>query len=98
PDAHVWYEAPETFAARLELGARVDNTEALHHAAERLLMQMTGWLVARHAAVTCFSLLLHHESVRRRDNVPTVVEVKLGSASRDLAHLALLLKETLAKL
>ena len=101
PDAHAWYEAPETFAARLELAARVDSTEALQHAAERLLMQMTGWLVARHAAVTRFSLLLHHESVRKSDksgNVPTVVEIKLGSASRDLAHLALLLQEHLAKL
>ena len=98
PDAHAWYEAPETFAARLELAARVDNTEALQYAAERLLMQMTGWLVARHAAVTRFSLLLHHESVRRQDNIPTTLEVKLGSASRDLAHLALLLQENLAKL
>ena len=98
PDAHAWYEAPETFAARLELAARVDNTEALQHAAERLLMQMTGWLVARHAAVTRFSLLLHHESVRRGGNLLTTVEVKLGAASRDLAHLALLLHENLAKL
>ncbi len=102
PDAHLWYEAPETFSARLELAARVDNAEALQYAAERLLMQMTGWLVARHAAVTRFSLLLHHESVRRRSdassNMPTTVEVKLGAASRDLAHLALLLQENLAKL
>ena len=98
PDAHAWYEAPDTFAARLELAARVDNTDALQHAAERLLMQMTGWLVARHAAITRFSLLLHHETLRRASNLPTVVEVKLGSASRDLAHLALLLKENLAKL
>ncbi|HEX8956095.1 MAG TPA: DNA polymerase Y family protein [Burkholderiaceae bacterium] len=98
PDARAWYEAPETFAARLELMARVDSTEALQHAAERLLLQMTGWLVARHAAITRFSLLLHHESVRKSGNAPSMVEVRLGSASRDLAHLALLLQENLAKL
>ncbi len=96
-DVRAWYEAPETFSARLELPARVDTTEALLHAAERLLMQMTGWLVARHAAVAHFSLLLHHETVRHRDNTPTIVTIKLGSASRDLGHLALLLQEHLAK-
>lgn len=98
PDAHAWYEAPEAFAARLELVARVDSTEALQHAAERLLMQMTGWLVARHAAASGFSLLLHHESVKHSGNVPTRLEIRLGTASRDLAHLALLLQENLAKL
>lgn len=97
PEVLAWYEAPETFCARMELSARVDSTEALMHAAQRLLMQMTGWLVARHAAITHFSLLLHHETVRHRDNTPTVVAIKLGSASRDLGHLALLLQEHLAK-
>jgi protein ImuB len=98
PEAHAWYEPPPTFEARLELPARVDSTEALLFAARRLLMQMTGWLVARHAAVSRFSLLLHHETLRRREHAATEVVVALGSASRDLAHLTLLLQEHLAKL
>lgn len=97
PEARAWYLPPETFCARLELHARVDTTEALLFAARRLLMQMTGWLVARHAAVSRFSLLLHHETVRHRENAPSTVAVALGSSSRDLTHLTLLLQEHLAK-
>jgi len=97
PEAHAWYEPPETFCAKLELPARVDNSEALLFAARRLLMQMTGWLVAHHAGVTHFYLLLHHEPMRYREHRTTTVEIKLGRASRDLEHLLLLLNEHLAK-
>lgn len=97
PDMRTWYEPPETFYARLELPARVDSAEALLFAARRLLLQMSGWLVSRHAGVARFSLLLHHETIRHRENKTTAVEIKLGSASRDLAHLTLLLQEHLAK-
>ncbi len=97
PEAHAWYEPPARFCARLELPARVDTTEPLLFAARRLLMQKTGWLVARHAALSRFSLLLHHETLRRRQNAATAVVIVLGSASRDLAHLTLLLQEHLAK-
>jgi protein ImuB len=97
PEAHAWYEPPVTFHARLELPARVDSTEALLFAARRLLMQMTGWLVARHAGVSHFSLLLHHETMRSREHATTTVTIALGNASRDLAHLLLLLQEHLAK-
>jgi protein ImuB len=97
PEAHAWYEPPETFDARLELPARVDSTEALLFAARRLLMQMTGWLVARHAGVSHFSLLLHHEAMRAREHATTTVTIALGHASRDLEHLLLLLQEHLSK-
>ncbi|MDB5773109.1 MAG: putative polymerase [Burkholderia sp.] len=97
PEVHAWYEPPASFSARLELPSRVDTTEALLFAARRLLMQMTGWLVARHAAVSRFSLLLHHETVRNGKSPTTTVLIALGSPSRDLAHLTLLLQEHLAK-
>jgi protein ImuB len=97
PEVHAWYEPPATFCARLELPARVDTTEALLFAARRLLMQMTGWLVARHAAVARFSLLLHHETLRHNKGATSPVVIALGSPSRDLAHLTLLLQEHLAK-
>jgi protein ImuB len=97
PEVHAWFEPPATFSARLELPSRVETTDALLFAARRLLMQMTGWLVARHAAVSCFSLSLHHETVRHGKSQTTTVLIKLGSPSRDLAHLTLLLQEHLAK-
>ena len=97
PEVRAWFEPPATFDARLELLSRVETTEALLFAARRLLMQMTGWLVARHAAVSRFSLLLHHERTRRDRNAVTDVVIALGNPSRDLPHLTLLLQEHLGK-
>lgn len=98
PEVHAWYEPPASFSARMELAARVDSTDAVLHAARRMLLQMTGWLVARHSAVRQFTLLLHHETLRYRDKAVTSLPVTLASASRDLGHLSLLLQEHLARL
>lgn len=97
PELMAWYEAPERFCQRIELGARVETTELLLHSARRLLMQMTGFLTVRFSAVTQFSLLLHHETVRMGKSPTTRIDIKLGAASRDLEHLTLLMKEHLAK-
>lgn len=97
PEPQAWYEPPETFCQRVELGARVETTELLLVSAKRLLMQMTGFLSARHSAVTSFSLLLHHETVRNNKSPMTRVDIALGTASRDLDHLTLLMKEHLGK-
>lgn len=97
PEAHAWFEPPATFLVRLELPSRVETADALLFSARRLLMQMTGWLVSRHAAVSRFSLLLHHDTVRSSKSQTTEVAIALGSPSRDLAHLTLLLQEHLAK-
>lgn len=97
-EAHAWFEAPASFEARVELAARVENTEALLFAARRMLMQMTGWLTARHAAALVITLELHHESRRQRDHRSTSLTIVLGMPSRDLDHLTLLLRERLAQL
>lgn len=97
-EAHLWFTAPVIFDVRLELPARVENTEALLFAARRLLLQLTGWLSARHAAVAGITLNLHHESSRQRDHRRTAVNIMLGMPSRDIDHLALLLRERLAQL
>jgi protein ImuB len=97
PELMAWYEAPERFCHRIELGARVETTELLLHSARRLLMQMTGFLTARFSAVSQFSLLLHHETVRLGKSPTTRIDIKLGAASRDLEHLTLLMKEHVAK-
>jgi len=97
-EAHLWFEAPVIFDVKLELPARVENTEALLFAARRLLLQLTGWLSARHAAVAGITLCLHHESSRQRDHRRTNVSIMLGMPSRDIDHLALLLRERMAQL
>jgi protein ImuB len=97
PELMAWYEAPERFCQRIELGARVETTELLLQSARRLLMQMVGFLTARFSAVTQFSLLLHHETVRHGKSPTTRIDIKLGAPSRDLEHLTLLMKEHLAK-
>jgi protein ImuB len=97
-EAHQWFEAPAVFDAKLELPSRVENTEALLFAARRLLLQLTGWLTARHAAVAGITLWLHHESTRHHDHRSTPLTIVLGMPSRDIDHLTLLLRERLAQL
>ena len=102
-DLQRWFEAPETLDLKLELPARVDSTEALLFAARRLLLQLTGWLTARHAAVAGITLWLHHEPGRKRDASGSVgtstrstpVGIVLAAPSRDADHLGLLLRERL---
>lgn len=104
PEVLRWFEAPEKIDLKLELPARVENTEALLFAARRLLLQLTGWLTARHAAVAGITLWLHHEPARRRDASgvlgassasSTPVAILLAAPSRDADHLGLLLRERL---
>ncbi|MBC7414397.1 MAG: DNA polymerase Y family protein [Herminiimonas sp.] len=96
---HRWYEAPEKIDLKLELPARVDSTDALLFAARRLLLQLTGWLTARHAAVAGITLWLHHEPLHRRGEGNTArstpVTILLAAPSRDADHLGLLLRERL---
>ena len=91
PEAHRWFEAPRVFHARLELLADVTGTEALLHAARRLLTQLTGWLGARHAAVSHFELHGEHD-----DRPASVFPVRLAEASRDASRLLGVLREALA--
>ena len=106
PEAQRWFEAPETIDLKLELPARVEHAEALLFAARRLLLQLTGWLTARHSAVAGITLWLHHEPARRRDSTGTIgttasstpVAILLAAPSRDADHLGLLLRERLGQL
>lgn len=92
-----WFEAPPIFEAKVELPARVENTDALLFATRRMLLQLAGWLTARHAAIAGFTLSLHHERGRQGKRVTPVVVV-LGMPSRDADHLSLLLRERLAQI
>ena len=97
-EVHTWFTAPASFDVRLELPTQVSNTDALLFAARRLLLQLTGWLNAHQSAITSITLWLHHEPTRQRDHRSTPVRIQLASASRDPAHLTLLLRERLGQI
>jgi protein ImuB len=98
PEAHTWIDIPETFKARLELMSRADLAPALLFGARRLLLQMCGWLAARHAGTTAFVLRWMHDSMRSRDIADSgELVVRTAAPMRDLEHLCRLLAENLAK-
>ncbi|MCD6680505.1 MAG: DNA polymerase Y family protein [Burkholderiaceae bacterium] len=91
PEPRRWYEAPSEFHLRLELLANVEHAEALVFAARRLIDPMTGWLVARHAAIRAFTLHVEHD-----EHDDTHLEIRLADPTRDPGRLLTLLREKLA--
>ena len=89
-DPKIWFEAPQTFRATLELLADVENAQALLFGARRLLLQLTGWLNVIHGALRSFQLQALHD-----DQAPTCLSIRLTDASRDLERLTILLREKL---
>jgi len=92
-----WLEAPTSFHAKLELFDRVEHADALLYAAQRLLLQLTGWLCARQLAVLRITFYLEHERGKVA-RAPTLVDIALAEATWRDEHLVRLLKERLAKL
>lgn len=98
PEVHAWIEVPEIFKARLELMSRVDTAPALLFGARRLLMQMCGWLAARHAGITAFVLRWRHDSMGPREaGEGDQLTIRTATPMRELEHLCRLLGENLAK-
>ncbi len=96
PETHDWLQLPPVFSARVELPDRIEHVEATLFAARRLMLQMTGWLVARQSAVARFVVSLEHE--RGRAAVPpTPIEVALAEPTWHEEHRARLLKELLSR-
>jgi protein ImuB len=98
PEVHSWVVLAETFQLKLELPARVEHAPALLFAARRLLLQLTGWLSARHCGVTAYVLKWRHDAMRAR-SVGDGGELLIRTAqpTRDIEHLTRLLTEHLAK-
>lgn len=97
PELFEWVQAPPTFSARLELPDRIEHAEAVLFAARRLLLQMTGWLVAQQLAVSRFVLQLQHE--RGRAAIPpTPIDIALADPVWHEEHLTRLLKERLGRI
>lgn len=98
PETHRWETLPETFRARLELMSRVELAPALMFGARRLLLQMCGWLNARHAGTTALTLRWAHDSMRSRDaGDGGELTIRTGEPMRSLEHFSRLLNEHLAK-
>jgi protein ImuB len=93
-----WVTLPETFLAKVELMARVETAMALVFAASRLLLQLQGWLVARNAGVTAFTLRWVHDTMRPKDvGEGDALVIHTAEPMRDMAHLSHLLAEHLAR-
>lgn len=92
PDPRVPYTPPRTHHATLPLPAPAASTEALLFAARRLLAELCGWLTAIGCGVQCPRFVFTHEK-----QLVTEVTLELSSASRELDHLATLLRERLAR-
>ncbi|WP_092006427.1 DNA polymerase Y family protein [Polaromonas sp. OV174] len=98
PEVHNWVTLPETFAARLELPGRVETSPGLLFGARRLLLQMGGWLAARHAGVTAFRLRWCHDAMRARDaGDGGEITIRTAEPTQNVDHLCRLLAEHLAK-
>lgn len=97
PELFDWVPAPKHFSARLELPDRIEHAEAALFAARRLLLQMSGWLVAQQLAVSRILLQLEHERGRCAIE-PTPVEIALAAPVWREDHLIRLLKERLARM
>jgi len=98
PEGYPWVTLPETFSARLELPGRVDTAPALMFGARRLLVQMGGWLAARHCGVTAFTLHWCHDVMRSRDaGDGGEITVRTAQPTQNVDHLCRLLTENLAK-
>lgn len=97
-EAHTWIELPETFSAKLELMARVELAPAMLFGARRLMLQMSGWLSARHGGVTSFTLRWCHDAMRSKAaGDGGEMTVRTAQPTRDIEHLTRLLAEHLAK-
>lgn len=98
PESHAWLSLPEAFEARLALPSRVDTAPALMFGARRLLLQMSGWLAARHGGVRHFTLVWLHDALRHRHvQAHGEITIRTAALSRHTEHFTRLLAEHLAK-
>ena len=97
PELFEWVQAPETFDAFLEFAYPTEQAEQLLLAAQRLVVQMTGWLVARQRAVSALVLTLDYERMRCR-LASTDLEITLAEPAWQEAHMLRLIKERLNQL
>ena len=98
PEAHPWAQLPDTFRAKVELMARVELAPAMLFGARRLMLQMSGWLAARHCGVCAYTLRWWHDAMRAKSAGESgEMTVRTAQPTRDIEHLTRLLAEHLAQ-
>lgn len=97
PEPRAWIALPDTFEASLELMAQVEHVEPLLFAAQRLLLQLCGWLAARQAAVRACVLQADHDRRGRHARPPSCWTVRLAEPARDPQRLLAVLREQLGR-
>jgi len=97
PEMFEWVEAPAAFEAKMELFDRIENADMLLAGAQRLVLQLVGWLCAMQLAAEGIKLKLEHERGRVA-RVPTEIEILLAEPTWHSVHIVRLLKERLSKL
>ncbi|WP_041930443.1 Y-family DNA polymerase [Methylibium petroleiphilum] len=98
PEAHAWVELPEQFRARLELMSRVELAAAMMFGVRRLILQMCGWLAARHSGAGGFVLRWAHDAMRSKSaGEGGQLTIRTGEPTRSAEHFSRLLNEHLAK-
>lgn len=100
PDPRAPFVPPPHYAAKLELPAPVHEVAALAFAVHRLVQGLGAWLLARGLGATSLALALSHARalVRHLDSPCTHARFALAAPSRTPEHLALVLRERLARL
>jgi protein ImuB len=86
-DARPAFVPPSRFASRLLLPAPISNCEALLFGVHRLLLELAGFLQARAAGIQQLHVQLLHSK-----GTPTLVTLRLITASRDAGYLRELLQ------
>lgn len=99
PEVYAWVELPDTFDARLELPFRVEHAPEMLAGTRRLLLQLCGWLTARHSGTTAVTLRWWHDAMRPKTaGEGGELTIRTAEATRNIDHLQRLLSENLAKL
>ena len=99
PDARPPFVPPARYEGKLDLPSTIEDVEALVFALNRLVHELSGWLLGRGLGAVGLSLsLVHERHARARSGIPaTVVRFGLAAPARDPAHLITVLRERLAR-
>lgn len=96
PELFEWIAPPTIFEAKIELFDRIENVDLLMVGAQRLVLQLIGWLCGKHLAAERVTIRLEHE--RRRKACPaTAVDIVLAEPTWQGEHIIRLMKERLGK-
>ncbi|AEC19754.1 hypothetical protein PT7_1214 [Pusillimonas sp. T7-7] len=89
-----WFQAPGTFAQRMDLDEKLEYSQALLIYAGRLIEQLCGWLQAQQKATRLLEFHLHHEKGRHAQP-PTPLLMQLSDLAWMPSDFYSVLKEQL---